>query len=800
MSNISQTKMLRLRENIEKGVPFHLPNGDDAGEYISYLSNRANFPIGKYASLKDVMTDRLVVIGKSKTSSNSDIDAKGASSNESKPSEDSEVRNAKKNDTIKLGEHTLKVDLKNKPINETVYIPIADNEFKKLGGIHKIIERRLNNNVARYTPTRISPWIENEEVRERLVSYMDELLEIDSRFGSLFVDIDYNQLNVGVFSSSDEIRSEYDLSLDLSKDKQTVGGKTYDSLYLECVDVWSKLWLAGVKYESDRIGVDPADRSIVTSVRRNVMTGYLDEGVREVELIHKIIAECEESPDGTFMNEMSHDVHTVGFRRQNPGGVWDRKQKKFDAKKRLTTLINPTNNKPYIDFNVDLKEDGASGMRVRLVVNISTRKNLPNMQANAILTENLSPKLKRIFTQKPEVLEAHKGSRYYTGDVSKYDNTSTRLSRRRVMNNIFSKRVVDLWEDMEKDDILICYDQVENEDSSTNEVKRQRIAIPRRSSDKAYRLIQLLSSGHGLTSIFGKSENPADDIRSLCLLLDVGPDELCQPNYPGNDDLLSWILVNGGDDRGAFFKTLSMITNRTQDELYDEFKKISESSPAFAVEEEIPGKTTGRLYHSNKDGTLSFVTGDAVSLLSNQINPEFGLDHANRSDVVLGLSGAIDSYLATAVDKPYYDTLKRVAEITLDIMGYKGSIEDIHDEAEDKLDELMSVNGVDEEGNTIITEANAPLIAADILGLPNPSRLYYDFTRKELEEALPAKVLEMIWLSIPERLGQNYFRFINEDNYRSLKLTDTFNYPELSKKYPNINSVLSKLSAQNTYY
>lgn len=788
--------MLRLRENIEQSIPFFLPEDDDASEYITYLSDRNNYPIGKVKDVSEVMQKRLLVIKRS--GKDTDPITKQQPRNTNRIDPKSSI--SRKTDALNLGNHELKVDFKNKSLNDIIYIPVADSEFKKLGGISEIIERRLNKNVARFAPTQISPWIDNKEMKKRLTKHMDELVNIDPRFGSLFVDADYNQLNVGVFSKSEDIRKEYNLSLDLANDKQTVGGVTYDSLYFECVDVWSKLWLAGVKHNCIRTGEQPSDRSIVTSIRRNVMTGYLDEGVREIELIHKIIQECEEHPEGTFMNEKMKDIHTVGFRRQIPGGVYDKKTKIFNPKYRLTTLIRPETNESYIDFNVDLEEDGAKGQRVRLVVNISTRKNLPNMQANAILTENLSPKLERIFTQKPEVLEFHKGSRFYTGDVSKYDNTSTRKSRRRVMQNIFSQRLVDLWEDMEHDDILICYDQVDSSKSSVKDIKRQRIAIPRRSSKKAYDSIELLSSGHGLTSIFGKSENPPDDIRSFCLLLDVTPDELCQPGYIGNDDLLCWIIVNGGDDRGSFFKVLSMITGRSQDDLYDQFRILSESSPAFAVVEERPGKTTGRLYHENSQRELTHVTGDAVSLLSNQINPEFGIGHANRSDVVLGLSGAIESYFATAQSKPYLETLERVAEITLDVMGFEGSIDDIHDEADQLLANILDESGLDDDGKPLITEANAPIIAADIMGLANPSRLYYDFTRRELEEKLPPEVLEMIWLSIPARLGSDYFRFINKEAYDSLELTDNFNYPTLSKRYPNINQILSELASENTYY
>jgi len=745
------------------------------------LENKSNYPIGNIPNFHSIIEKNLLKFP---------FELKQAKNLQNKNNSKASISK------IKVGDKDLECE---KPFlgDKSIFVELTDKGFKSIGGVHKVIERRLNNFVQRKVETLVSPWITNEELKQNLINKMPDLVKIDKRFQSLIVDPDYNQLNMGVFSPGKEVRDEYGLSTSLKDDKQTVGGVTFDDLYQECVETWCDLWLTGVfaNYSTEEA---LTGASVATSLRKMVMTGFITDGARGASVVHELIDEFEKHPKGTFAYSDVRDIITIGFRRQRPGGTNEVEgdATTFKPKYRLTSIMdNEKSGVSKISNNIDLDADGKLGQRVRAVCNHSTAKNVPNAQCNAILVNNLTLKMKRLFTQKVEILNLHKGSLTYCGDVTKYDGTSLRERRENIVRYMFAQKIIELTDHMEHDDILICYDQAEGSESSFHDIVRKRVLVPRSTSNEAFQAIELLTSGSGLTSIIGKTENPADDLRSWCLTLDITPREFAQTQYTMDDDLISWCMVNGGDDRGAYFRIPSLITDLPQEELEQRFSKHAESSPVFRVERETPPKTTGRMKHLDGDNKIKYVTADPVSLLGNQITPEFGLTHPNRSDVVLGLAGSIEAALETCSGTDFAPTMTKVAETLLEIIGCPYDIDELQVESGLILDSMLE-GETDDEGNLLITPANAPLVAAQMMGLSNPSRLYYDFTRQELAEHLDEEIMEHIWVSVPERLGTDFSNFLNINNVLKQTVSDKLDYGNFGKKYPKIYTILDELKPQ----
>lgn len=625
------------------------------------------------------------------------------------------------------------------------------------------------------------PYISHNEAVERGQAVFEELSEheddfIASRAGSVLSDGALRQQFKGIIPPTDYLRKSLGL-IDPADDKQTVGGVTYDSLFYECQDVIVALIKQGLQM-NDATSSEYIPRIAMKRGSNRGDPSYLGGQPGNEWMVNRLM-DCTKSRDGLFDQAFVERHIALGVRTQSAGIEFVGANPV--SKMRESFIQHP--DKPLSNVDVYASKVTNPGgvpfaQRVRDVNAVSQIPNPPLMAVNAIIMDNLHPKLERIWKTNVIVESYHDmvlGKYVANHDYQKYDTTMTRDSRWRFAEALYSKEVFEIVKTIDKSPIIGAYSAA----TALDETRVVRYSIDRSVNST---LFSPLLSGTGDTSLQGKGgQGLPDMLRTLSLLCDASPWDLVDFDNPTNTSCIACeALVNVGDDGTTILDPICEYTGRSIEDVASQYVDLLAESSVFNKKLERPGKMAGQLTRvqlkrGEKLADLSdvdlltrrviSVSHDPISMFTNHMWPEHAYSSAFRSPPAFGLSEAIKIYRSTI--EPWYSDqgygdFDELAELMLFGVGFDHSLDVLEDEGQfERLQleqSLDSVNPDDDSAEAVAAQIN--LIVAK-LGLKNQSELDWKYTKGELFNLLTPEEIARLYIIVPDSLVSRVEDFVN---------------------------------------
>lgn len=658
--------------------------------------------------------------------------------------------------------------------------------------------RRLNENY------RANSWNDPVAVQTRVVDRLDELMSNDPSLANLMVRPDARILRTGTIVPGG-----------LMRDKNGLRSAYGDDLYLENVKAICLTLMEGVvkKYQTVD-GLKKGNVRVSLPLDRGKGMGFSHATDGEFPdccsgpdanyamsniVFQKMIAH----PDGLFMYESLNAPIVTGYRCQNPTIVWNDESTPLTKLRYSAHFDSPVSNKLYEGLQWE-PADGIFGSRVRLINNVPTVVQLATVVVDKIFMGNIPNRMKPILKRTPEELAIDTiGGTVVDTDFGQFEFTQEEATRTLIAVILFSDRVVNLLKHIDQLDLIGSYiDDFDNVDGST--ARNVWWAIRKSGDKKVQEQFDVLLSGIGVTTLYGKVLGCSEIGTNLCRTLDV--DAMTFWGYPGKETCLaSEIVRNCGDD----CRSLAHVV-RTNGKFgnYGSFTKWYEGYLDTIVNEkryvmDIEGVNTAggsyigqRAYNADSKSPLDpthVVEHCHVSharFISNPLQKESSIDTKFRPLELewTGLYGTIESAYRSMVvhggrSEAYW---MHNTDIMLDLSGCNADVDTIKWNAEQEaliieeraggIDAIIPLlkkkrEDISREEMDILSASRGMVVQMLMkhYNMKDPDQLIWDIDRNEIIKDFGETVFSLLFLLVPDKLTGDITRFINVTTFEQVR-------------------------------
>lgn len=645
--------------------------------------------------------------------------------------------------------------------------------FEQLNGqgCYTVLMKKVAKFSRKQSRYKAFSFAENDDIYDRMLETAFDLDDIDPRASSVLGHGAYRQQGVGVIPPTAHKRKMLQLP-DPFQDKQTVGGKTYDSLYLECIDVIAECLKEGVRQQ---FGDNLEEAIAHVVVKKTSMKGAPKcwHGSDASTTFQKdVLRVMYDSKEGLYTFAYKDDfIITIGERAQDAKMIVDEKGN-YVPKYRSSAVFRQKADDGVV-FADTYDGDGIVGKRMRHVFNMPMITNMVLMTVNSFYIDNMSAKMRMIFKHTPESIQSLAGQYVHCTDFSGFDTTIPPEVRHYAADRLYSKEAAQVAKDMDRYPISGVYTE---HNASAPEGERD---IPifyyiDRSDPAIAAQFSPLSSGTGDTALMGRVLGLADQLRRTCLLVNKTPSDVMSVGNPDDTKCLgAQAMRNQGDDAAtiidAIAKAMGMDRKKVSYMHYD----VMQKTKIFDIDLERPGKMIGYLFWS--PDPLEFpvwaVSNDPVAMLSNNIFREHGYNSPLRSDEYVGLAGSLSLYEQTC--RPVMgDDFDAFVDRLLYVIDCPLSHSEIIEEGERRLadpetyirakyaegiDDADDIDNVDDSMKADYAKAKL----AQLFNLKNPDELDWKVDRRDLIDKAPKELLDHIAIIVDPKLTTNARKFLN---------------------------------------
>lgn len=688
---------------------------------------------------------------------------------------------------------------------------VGDAECMPESAFTKLYGEPATNNFKRKTSTHGFRTYENysshtfndpEGVQHRVLSRFDELISLDPANASLIVRPDKRILRTGTIVPGGIMRDKYGL-------KSAADDAIYfDNLKYICLSMMEGVVLAyrdldTLRASSIRVSL-PLDRGKGTGFEYATGGEYNDFCAgpdANFAMSNIVFPAMLAHADGIFMYENIVAPNATGYRCQNPT-IQHVDTGEYHTKWRYSVAF---------DQNFVLREcthwepsDGDMGMRVRLINNVSTVKQLPTVVVDKIFMSNLPKRLKTILKATPEQLAAECiGGTVVDTDFGQFENTQEEITRTYIAKTLFSDRIRELIMSIDNQDLIGCYiDDLNSSDGSS--AQRLYWRIRKSASKEVQKKFDVLLSGIGVTTVYGKILGMAEIGTIFCRSLGHNAKDFW--GYPGKESCPASILIrNCGDDcRSLAHHVRAGDVNHDKGTYHKWFEAHFDhilNDKRYVMD--VEGLETGggsyigqRVYNvdgmspANPDHVVGQCSVSHSRYLANSIQKEstIGSKFRPESLEMTSLYGSIESaYRSMVVHGGHEESFWHAnTELMLDLIGINATVDQIRIAAEEEEKFLMSQLGswemlvpilkkkqadITKEESTIL-EMSRGLITQQLMkfySLKNPDELIWNVEREKIIGDFGEVVFSCLFLLLPEKLTADLSRFINIDTFEEVR-------------------------------
>jgi hypothetical protein len=664
-------------------------------------------------------------------------------------------------------------------------------------------ERKLRTHGARvYEGYQTNSFNDPALVQSNVERMFDELVDLDPSNAGLLVRPDYRMLRVGTIVPGGTIR-----------DKNGLKSAAADEVYMEHLEVVLLCFMEGVV---KRFGtLENAAKSVIRAslpLDRGKSTGFrmatdgefpdftagpdANFAMRDI-----IFPKMVEHPDGIFMYEHIVAENAVGYRAQNPT------VKKLDDASYITkwrySLAFGTDHKAHEATHWE-PSDGYGGMRIRLINNISTVKQLPLVVVDKIFMGSLTTRMKTILKATPEEIASESiGGTCIDTDFGQFEFTQEDVVRTFIATMLFSDRVKALLEDIDDQDVIGAYvDDLENHTGET--AKNIFWAINKRGNKDVRERFSVLLSGLGVTSLYGKALGLAEI--GTIFGRSLGIDARTFWGYPGKDECPATLLVRncGDDNRSLAHHVRRGDVSHNKGSYHKWFESHLDhinNDNRFIMSVEGIGLGGGsyigiRNYNKNgidptdPDHEVEFSHVSHSRMISNIIQKENTIGSAHRPSELefTSLHGALESAYRSMVlsggrEEEFW---KKNVDVVLDLISCPLGYEEIEEEAANEA-EMLVHQTVDQENlmkllrkpyreltrdeHHIIAMSRGVIVlmVMEHYQLKNADEIIWQVDRDDIRRDFGDVVFSALFLLIPDSLTKDVTRFINTATFERVR-------------------------------